>query len=83
MMGGRRCPGKKYHPYRKDEVPYPRSYDKEVVDLYVIFFEFLVRRFNKMLYRDVWETMFWLDLCKGLSWHSFDKPPTKVYVLHS
>jgi hypothetical protein len=37
MVGGRRCPGKKYHPFRKREVPYPRSYDKEVVDLYVDF----------------------------------------------
>jgi hypothetical protein len=33
MVGGRRCPGKKYHPFRKSDVPYPRSYDKEVVDL--------------------------------------------------
>ena len=33
MMGGQRCLGKKHHTYRKNEVPYPRCYDKEVVDL--------------------------------------------------
>lgn len=27
--------GKKHHPYRREEVPYPRSYDREVLDLYV------------------------------------------------
>ena len=26
-------PGKKYHPYQREEVPYPRSYDREVLDL--------------------------------------------------
>lgn len=26
-------PGKKHHPYRREEVPYPRSYDREVLDL--------------------------------------------------
>lgn len=30
--------------------------------------------------RDVWETMFGLDLCKSLTWHIFETPPTKVYV---
>jgi len=33
VVGGGRCAGKKYHPYPKREVPYPRSYDREVVDL--------------------------------------------------
>lgn len=28
-------PGKKYHPYQREEVPYPRSYDREVLDLQV------------------------------------------------
>jgi len=32
-VGGKKCPGKKYHPYSKEDVPYPRSYDREVVDL--------------------------------------------------
>jgi hypothetical protein len=32
-VGGKKCPGKKYHPYPKEDVPYPRSYDREVVDL--------------------------------------------------
>jgi hypothetical protein len=30
--------------------------------------------------RDVWETMFGFDLCKSLTWHIFETPPTKVYV---
>jgi hypothetical protein len=29
--------GKKHHPYRREEVPYPRSYDREVLDLYVAY----------------------------------------------
>ncbi|KAF9524283.1 hypothetical protein CPB83DRAFT_618717 [Crepidotus variabilis] len=33
IVGGGKCPGKKHHPYSKKEVPYPRSYDTEVVDL--------------------------------------------------
>ena len=27
------CRGKKHHPHPVKEVPYPRSYEKEVVDL--------------------------------------------------
>lgn len=26
-------PGKKHHPYRREEAPYPRSYDRQVLDL--------------------------------------------------
>ena len=37
ILGGRKSNGKKHHPYQKDEVPYPRSYDREVVDLCVFF----------------------------------------------
>jgi len=37
ILGGRKSNGKKHHPYPKDEVPYPRSYDREVVDLCVFF----------------------------------------------
>ena len=33
VVGGGYSPGKKHHPYDKKEVPYPRSYGKEVVDL--------------------------------------------------
>lgn len=110
IVGGGRSPGKKHHPYSKKEVPYPRSYDTEVVDLCVfirlsrilpsmatdnypwfdatdispssavvslIISWFLTSRY----FRDVWETMFHLDVGKGLSWHVFDTPPTKVYVL--
>ncbi|KDR82916.1 hypothetical protein GALMADRAFT_238570 [Galerina marginata CBS 339.88] len=33
VVGGGYSPGKKHHPYRKEEVPYPRSYGREVVDL--------------------------------------------------
>lgn len=32
-LGGGQCRGKKYHSYPSKEVPYPRSYEKEVVDL--------------------------------------------------
>ncbi|KAJ3502866.1 hypothetical protein NLJ89_g8695 [Agrocybe chaxingu] len=28
VVGGGKCAGKKYHPYPKNEVPYPRSYDR-------------------------------------------------------
>jgi len=27
------CPGKKHHPHPREEVPYPKSYDREVLDL--------------------------------------------------
>ncbi|KAF9485800.1 hypothetical protein BDN70DRAFT_459133 [Pholiota conissans] len=33
VLGGGRSPGKKYHPYATDEVPYPRAYGKDVIDL--------------------------------------------------
>ena len=33
VLGGGQCRGKKHHPYPAKEVPYPRSYEKEVVDL--------------------------------------------------
>lgn len=33
VMGGGQCRGKKYHPYPAKEAAYPRSYDKEVMDL--------------------------------------------------
>lgn len=29
VVGG----GRKHHPYEKEEVPYPRSYDRDVLDL--------------------------------------------------
>lgn len=32
-VGGGRSPGKKHHSYPANEVPYPRSYEREVVDL--------------------------------------------------
>ena len=32
-MGGGQCRGKKHHPYPAKDVPYPRSYEKEVMDL--------------------------------------------------
>lgn len=25
--------GRRHHPYKKEEVPYPRSYEREVLDL--------------------------------------------------
>ncbi|KIK57278.1 hypothetical protein GYMLUDRAFT_61565 [Collybiopsis luxurians FD-317 M1] len=56
IMGGSR----KHHPYKKEEVPYPRSYDREVLDL------------------DVWETLFYQQICESLTWHVFKEPPTKV-----
>jgi hypothetical protein len=34
-VGGGQCRGKKHHPYPSMEAPYPRSYEKEVVDLWV------------------------------------------------
>lgn len=41
VLGGGRGPGKKYHPYPKEIVPYPRSYEKDVIDLCVfLFFRF-------------------------------------------
>ncbi|KAF9013208.1 hypothetical protein BDQ17DRAFT_1342994 [Cyathus striatus] len=33
LPGGDISPGKKYHAYPREQVPYPRSYDREVVDL--------------------------------------------------
>lgn len=32
-MGGGQCRGKKYHSYPAKEVPYPRCYEKEVMDM--------------------------------------------------
>ena len=33
VMGGGKSPGKKHHLYSAKEVPYPRSYEREIVDL--------------------------------------------------
>lgn len=33
VLGGGRSAGKRCHPFSRREVPYPRSYDREVVDL--------------------------------------------------
>jgi len=33
IYGQLKSPGKKYHAHPKDEVPYPRSYEREVLDL--------------------------------------------------
>lgn len=33
VVGGGRSPGKKHHSYSAKKVPYPRSYEREVVDL--------------------------------------------------
>lgn len=33
VVGGGQSSGKKHHSYPAKEVPYPRSYEKEVVDL--------------------------------------------------
>ncbi|KAJ4491492.1 hypothetical protein C8J55DRAFT_504342 [Lentinula edodes] len=52
--------GRKHHPFKKEDVPYPRSYDREVLDL------------------DVWETLFYHQICESLTWHVFEDPPTKV-----
>ncbi|KAJ3992685.1 hypothetical protein F5050DRAFT_883474 [Lentinula boryana] len=52
--------GRKHHPFKKEEVPYPRSYDREVLDL------------------DVWECLFYHQICESLTWHVFEVPPTKV-----
>ncbi|KAH7878089.1 uncharacterized protein C8R40DRAFT_1168134 [Lentinula edodes] len=52
--------GRKHHPFKKEDVPYPRSYDREVLDL------------------DVWETLFYHQICESLTWHVFENPPTKV-----
>ncbi|KAJ3932321.1 MAG: hypothetical protein NXY57DRAFT_894439 [Lentinula lateritia] len=52
--------GRKHHPFNKEDVPYPRSYDREVLDL------------------DVWETLFYHQICESLTWHVFEDPPTKV-----
>ncbi|KAK0201813.1 hypothetical protein DFS33DRAFT_1023858 [Desarmillaria ectypa] len=52
--------GKKHHPFGKDEIPYPRCYEKNVLDL------------------DIWDTHFCRQICESLTWHVFEKPPTKV-----
>ena len=33
FVGGGQSSGKKHHSYPAKEVPYPRSYEKEVIDL--------------------------------------------------
>ena len=33
VVGGGQSPGKKHHSFPAKEVPYPRSYEKEVIDL--------------------------------------------------
>ena len=93
VMGGGQCRGKKHHSYPAKQVPYPRSYDKEVMDLWVekkesCFQLALNQRLPDLLSispnlvwthcRDVWETMLCFDMCKSLTWHVFETPPTKV-----
>ncbi|KAK7469316.1 hypothetical protein VKT23_003797 [Stygiomarasmius scandens] len=51
---------RKHHPYPKDEVPYPKSYEREILDL------------------DVWENLFCQQICNSMTWHVFDKPPSRV-----
>ncbi|KAF5369539.1 hypothetical protein D9758_002781 [Tetrapyrgos nigripes] len=51
---------RKHHPYPKDEVPYPKSYEREILDL------------------DVWENLFCQQVCKSVTWHVFEKAPSKV-----
>jgi hypothetical protein len=41
VLGGGRCSGKKYHVYPKEIVPYPRSYERDVIDLCVFLLLFL------------------------------------------
>ncbi|KAJ7600716.1 hypothetical protein C8J56DRAFT_15829 [Mycena floridula] len=54
---------KKHHPYPKEEVPYPRNYERDVLDL------------------DVWEGAFCQQICGSLTFHAFEKPPTRVLDL--
>lgn len=37
VLGGGKGPGKRHHAYPKEEVPYPRAYAREVIDLCVFF----------------------------------------------
>ncbi|KDQ62491.1 hypothetical protein JAAARDRAFT_170906 [Jaapia argillacea MUCL 33604] len=55
--------GRKHHPFLPGEVPYPRDYDRLVVD------------------HDVWETQFVQQVCGSVTWHVFERPPTKVLDL--
>ncbi|KAF7346439.1 Methyltransf-25 domain-containing protein [Mycena sanguinolenta] len=85
--------GSKHHAYNRDDVPYPRSYAREVLDLCVFsyFHSFgagpgtghpllpsSALLMVALAYRDVWETMACQRICDSLTFHVFTTPPTKV-----
>lgn len=76
--------GKRHHPYPKEEAPYPRSYERDVLDLCVCFLHPSHRRCRKLIFipiSDAWETLFTQQLSGSLTFNVFETPPARVYVL--
>lgn len=76
---------KKHHAYLKSEAPYPRNYERPVIDQYVYLYacECVITDrsvLTTLCCSDVWETGFIRQLSGSQTFHVFATPPTKVYV---
>jgi hypothetical protein len=73
---------KKHHAYPANEAPYPRNYERPVIDQCVLYSIPIVTHtiLINLQCSDVWETGFVRQLSGSHTFHVFGTPPTKVYV---
>ncbi len=73
--------GKKYHSFSSKRAPYPRNYERESLDQYVLPLTASPTELTDGPASDGWNHLFFTRLCDSPTFHQFTQPPKRVLDL--
>ena len=73
--------GKKHHSFSSKRAPYPRNYERESLDQYVLPVTASPTELTDGLGSDGWNHLFFTRLCGSPTFHQFAQPPKRVLDL--
>jgi len=73
--------GQRHHSYDSEKAPYPLSYDKHVLELYVLPFPLSIANFLIPVYSESLDNRLAQYLRGSISFANLDEPPTRVLDL--
>jgi len=73
--------GKKHHSFSSKRAPYPRNYERETLDQYVLPMTASPAELTDGLGSDGWNHLFFTRLCDSPTFHHFTQPPKRVLDL--
>ena len=73
--------GKKHHSFSSKRAPYPRNYERDSLDQYVLSVTACQRELTLRFGSDCWNHLFFTRLCDSPTFHQFTQPPKRVLDL--